>query len=358
MARSWFLCYYLTRPSLSDPFRSLIFVPTSLAVLTSLFIFVYISSTSKLFMHHHQHHHSNLLKPSIGSSKVSNQIVQLSFQNPPKGASGIPDKSDEAGEIKLVLNSNREGAGNHQPAAAMVTLRPSTDSSEDRAPAVHNRSRQGVDIHQPVEINRSIESNGNNVNEEVFHDKEIFLEDYKEMNRSFKIYVYPHRKDDPFANTLVPVNYEPGGNYASEAYFKKALMKSHFITKDPSEADLFYMPFSIAALRHDRRVGVGGIPAFVQAYFHNISHTYPYWNRSGGADHFYVACHSIGSTATRKAEQVKLSSIQVVCSSSYFLTAYVAHKDASVPQIWPRKGDPPTLSSSKRVYARVHWHTT
>ncbi|XP_010279064.1 PREDICTED: probable glycosyltransferase At5g03795 [Nelumbo nucifera] len=168
------------------------------------------------------------------------------------------------------------------------------------------------------------------------------------MNRSFKIYVYPHRKDDPFANTLVPVNYEPGGNYASEAYFKKALMKSHFITKDPSEADLFYMPFSIAALRHDRRVGVGGIPAFVQAYFHNISHTYPYWNRSGGADHFYVACHSIGSTATRKAEQVKLSSIQVVCSSSYFLTAYVAHKDASVPQIWPRKGDPPTLSSSKR----------
>lgn len=168
------------------------------------------------------------------------------------------------------------------------------------------------------------------------------------MNKSLKIYVYPHTKKDPFANILLPVDYEPSGNYASESYFKKSLFKSHFMTNDPSEADLFYMPFSIAGLRHDKRIGVGRIKKFVKKYVDNISIKYPYWNRSGGADHFYVACHSVGRTAMEEAVQVKLNAIQVVCSSSYFLSGYVTHKDASIPQIWPRKGEPPIRAPSQR----------
>ncbi|KAL5708899.1 lactose synthase [Ranunculus cassubicifolius] len=168
------------------------------------------------------------------------------------------------------------------------------------------------------------------------------------MKKSFKIYVYPHKKDDPYAHALLPVDFEPGGNYASESYFKKNLMQSHFITKDPSEADLFFLPFSIARLRHDSRIGVGGIQDFVKSYVYNISQKYPYWNRSGGADHFYVACHSIGRSAMEKAEEVKFNTIQVVCSSSYFLSGYVAHKDACLPQIWPRQGDPPNVDLSNR----------
>ncbi|ONH94251.1 hypothetical protein PRUPE_7G006300 [Prunus persica] len=163
-------------------------------------------------------------------------------------------------------------------------------------------------------------------NNEVFHDRHIFLEDYKEMKRSFKIYVYPHRQDDSFANALLPVDSEPGGNYASESFFKKVLMKSRFITNDPTKADLFFLPFSIARLRHDPRVGVGG-----------------------GADHFYVACHSIGRSAMEKASEVKFNAIQVVCSSSYFLPGYIPHKDACLPQIWPRKEEPHDLLSSNRT---------
>lgn len=189
---------------------------------------------------------------------------------------------------------------------------------------------------------------GNNVNNEVFHDRDIFMENYKEMNRSLKIYVYPHHRDDPFANVLLPVDFEPGGNYASESYFKKVLLKSHFITEDPSEADLFYLPFSIARLRHDRRVGIDGIQDFIKDYIFNISHSYPYWNRTGGADHYYVACHSIGRSAMEKADVVKFNAIQVVCSSSYFLSGYVAHKDVSLPQIWPRQDEPSSVAPSKR----------
>lgn len=187
-----------------------------------------------------------------------------------------------------------------------------------------------------------------NINDkELFHDRDVFLENYKEMNRSLKIYIYPHRQDDPFANVLLPVDFEPGGNYASESYFKKVLVSSHFITKDPSTADLFFLPFSIARLRHDPQVGINGIQDFIRDYIFNISHEYSYWNNSGGADHFYVACHSIGRSAMGKAVGVKLNAIQIVCSSSYYVSSYVAHKDASLPQIWPRQGDPPNLGHER-----------
>lgn len=191
---------------------------------------------------------------------------------------------------------------------------------------------------------------GNSVDNdnEVYHDNDLFFENYKNMNKSLKIYVYPHSPRDRFANVLLPMTSEPGGNYASESYFKKALMKSHFITKDPSKADFFFLPFSITGMRNDKRIGVGGMQDYVQDYVSNVRQKYPYWNRTGGADHFYVACHSIGKIAMGKAEEVKNNAIQVVCSSNYFVNGYVAHKDVSLPQIWPRHGNPPRVEPSKR----------
>ncbi|KAL6559097.1 hypothetical protein OROHE_006466 [Orobanche hederae] len=192
------------------------------------------------------------------------------------------------------------------------------------------------------------EEANNKRKDDVFHDRRLFMENYKEMNKSLKIYTYPHKRTDPFANVFLPVEAPPTGNYASESYFKKALFESHLLTDDPSAADLFYLPFSIASLRHDKRVGVAGIQDFVRDYISNISRDYPFWNRTGGADHFYVACHSVGRSAMEKAVQVKLNAIQVVCSSSYFLPGYVSHKDASIPQIWPREGPSPIRSPSRR----------
>lgn len=196
-------------------------------------------------------------------------------------------------------------------------------------------------IRYPLDIrpkNQHDKENGAD-NYDLFHNRTIFLRDYKEMKNKLKIYVYPHKADDAFANIFLPVVFEPSGNYASESYFKKVLMQSHFITHDPTEADLFFLPFSIARLRHDSRVNVGGIQDFIKEYISNISQKYPYWNRTNGADHFYVACHSAGRTAMDKLEDVQLNAIQVVCSSSYYVSSYVAHKDASLPQIWPRQGN-------------------
>ncbi|XVE62563.1 hypothetical protein DITRI_Ditri06bG0128000 [Diplodiscus trichospermus] len=109
-------------------------------------------------------------------------------------------------------------------------------------------------------------------------------------------------RDDPFANVLLPVDYDPKGHYASELYLKKVLSKSHFLTKNPCEADLFFMPFSIVEMQHDPRIDPEGRQDFIKDYIYNISHSWIY------------------------------------SSQAY----------ASMPQIWPRQGDPPNFASSKR----------
>ncbi|KAK0599353.1 hypothetical protein LWI29_004526 [Acer saccharum] len=190
---------------------------------------------------------------------------------------------------------------------------------------------------------------GNSVNDiEVYHDGDIFQEDYKEMNRSFKIYVYPISQDDPYGNILMPKDLETKGNYSSEHYFKQVLTKNHFITNDPKMADLFFMPLSVANMRVNQRIDVPGIQYFVRDYVLNISQKYPYWNQTGGADHFYVTCHSIGKQVTLATTYVKLNAIKVLCSANCYDSAYIHHKDASMPHIWPRHEDPPNLASLER----------
>ncbi|XVE62564.1 hypothetical protein DITRI_Ditri06bG0128100 [Diplodiscus trichospermus] len=309
MARSSLLLY---RRLSSPASKCFFFLPATLALFTILFILFYIFTTSTFFTSH-QHRHSFHLKHQLGSFPPP--------PLPPKLSSfSLNNSGFKNGTVDLPKKSpfNAVVGGNHETVSE-----------------VSSRSHFG--------------SKGNFVNDiEVFHDEDMFLEDYREMNKSLKIYVYPHSRNDPFAHALLPVDSEPGGNYASESYFKKALMKSHFITRDPNKADLFFLPFSIARLRHDPRIGTEAIQYFIRDYIFNISRKYPYWNRTGGADHFYVACHSIGRSVMAKAIEVKNNAIQIVCSSSYFLSGYIPHKDASLPQVWPRTGDPPNLASSKR----------
>ncbi|KAK2965141.1 hypothetical protein RJ640_005304 [Escallonia rubra] len=93
-----------------------------------------------------------------------------------------------------------------------------------------------------------------------YHDWELFEADYKEMLQKLKIFVYPDAFDSgtsPFANIFMPYSnpFHPKlGNYLSEHAFKVALLRSELVTDRPEEADLFFMPFSINAMRNDPRL--------------------------------------------------------------------------------------------------------
>ncbi|GFZ07024.1 hypothetical protein Acr_18g0011940 [Actinidia rufa] len=169
----------------------------------------------------------------------------------------------------------------------------------------------------------------------------LFATDYQEMLQNLKIYVYPDvsTKESSYAGVFLPhpnpINSKLG-NYFSEHAFKTALIGSSLVTTHPEEAHLFFMPFSINAMRNDPRLhSEASISDFVAQYTARISSESKFWNASGGSDHFYVCCHSVGREAASKHHGLHNNAIQVTCSSSYFQRLYISHKDVGLPQVWP-----------------------
>ena len=110
------------------------------------------------------------------------------------------------------------------------------------------------------------------------------------MEKTLRVYIYKEGEK--------PIFHEPvlTGIYASEGWFMRLMReKSKFAVDDPRKANLFYMPFSSSTLRFSSYVpgphGKRQLLQYLSGYVQNISAKYPFWNRTGGADHFFVACH-------------------------------------------------------------------
>lgn len=110
------------------------------------------------------------------------------------------------------------------------------------------------------------------------------------MIQTLKVYVYKDGKKPIFHQPILK------GLYASEGWFMKLMEgNKHFLVKDPRRAHLFYMPFSSRMLEYTLYVRNShnrtNLRQYLKDYAENIAARYPYWNRTGGADHFLVACH-------------------------------------------------------------------
>ena len=79
----------------------------------------------------------------------------------------------------------------------------------------------------------------------IFHSPEVFKLNYAEMERRFKIFVYPD--GDP--NTYYHTPRSLSGKYTSEGYFFKNIRESRFLTNDPEKAHLFFIPISCHKMR-------------------------------------------------------------------------------------------------------------
>lgn len=178
-----------------------------------------------------------------------------------------------------------------------------------------------------------------------YHNWELFAADYRDMLQNLKIFVYSDvsmsNESSPFARIFLPLPdpFDPKiGNYFSEHAFKHALLRSSLVTQHPEEANFFFMPFSINNMRnHPLLHSESSISNFVAQYTSRISLEFQFWNSSGGADHFYICCHSVGRDAASKHLALRNNAIQITCSSSYFQRLYTAHKDIALPQVWPRQ---------------------
>lgn len=110
------------------------------------------------------------------------------------------------------------------------------------------------------------------------------------MERMLRVYVYKEGGKPIFHTPILK------GLYASEGWFMRLMEgNKHFRVKDPQKAHLFYMPFSSRFLQFALYVPGSrnrkNLAEHLKNYVDKIASKYPFWNRTGGTDHFLVACH-------------------------------------------------------------------
>ncbi|KAG2730376.1 hypothetical protein I3843_01G283600 [Carya illinoinensis] len=139
---------------------------------------------------------------------------------------------------------------------------------------------------------------------------------YQNMLEAFKIFIYT--PDEAFTF-----------NSSAESLFYASLQNSPFVTHDAEEAHLFFVPFS-------SNLSTRSIARVIRRF----KETIPYWNRTLGADHFYLSCAGLGYESDRNLVELKKNAVQISC----FPTPdgnFIPHKDISLPP----------LASSQAPYA-------
>lgn len=179
--------------------------------------------------------------------------------------------------------------------------------------------RNFVDLHAPL-----------------FRNVSMFKRSYELMERLVKIYVYKEGEKPIFHQSRLR------GLYSAEGWFMKLLERSkHFTVRDPKKAHLYYLPFSSETLRmtlyKEKSHSIKNLEDYLSDYVDLIKKKYRFWNRSGGADHFFVACHDWAPRITR---QYMSSCIRALCNANA-ARGFTIGKDVSVPVTYIRSGNDP-----------------
>lgn len=133
----------------------------------------------------------------------------------------------------------------------------------------------------------------------IYRKASAFYRSYREMERVFKIYVYEEGEAPIFHNGPCRSIYSTEGRFIHEIERET----TPFRTKDPEEAHVYFMPFSVVVmvqyLYEPGAMDMDAIGNTLADYVHTISHKHPFWNTSLGADHFMLSCHDWVRTYVR-----------------------------------------------------------
>ncbi|KAE9616708.1 putative xylogalacturonan beta-1,3-xylosyltransferase [Lupinus albus] len=117
--------------------------------------------------------------------------------------------------------------------------------------------------------------------------------------------------------------------FASEVAIHRALLTSQVRTFDPYEADFFFVPVYVSC----NFSAVNGFPAIgharslIASAVKRISEEYPFWNRSRGSDHVFVASHDFGSCFHTLEDVAMADGVPEIMKNSIVLQTFgVIHK--------------------------------
>lgn len=171
----------------------------------------------------------------------------------------------------------------------------------------------------------------------MYHNANAFHRSYLEMEKNFKVYVYEEGEPPIFHNGPCRSIYSTEGRFIHE--MEKG---SLYRTKDPDEALVYFLPFSVVVMvqylfvpgtHHMHAIG-----RTVADYVKIISERHSFWNRSLGADHFMLSCHDWGPRLTSYVPHLFSNSIRVLCNANTS-EGFNPLKDVSLPEINLKTGD-------------------
>lgn len=112
------------------------------------------------------------------------------------------------------------------------------------------------------------------------------------MVKRFKIWAYREGDLPMVHNGPTTYIYSIEGQFI----FEMESGPNPFMAKNPDEAHAFFLPLSISKITdyqyrpHHETFFHRMVRVFAD-YVYVVANKYPYWNRTSGADHFFVSCH-------------------------------------------------------------------
>jgi putative beta-1,4-xylosyltransferase IRX10 len=84
--------------------------------------------------------------------------------------------------------------------------------------------------------------------------------------------------------------------FAAEVFMHRFLLKSEVRTLNPEEADWFFVPvYTTCDLTPNGLPLPFKSPRMMRSAIQLVATKWPYWNRTEGADHFFVTPHDFGA---------------------------------------------------------------
>ncbi|GAB2284840.1 hypothetical protein Dimus_019293 [Dionaea muscipula] len=301
----------------------------------------------------------------------------------------LPNNPSE--DFSLAPGSNRSVSFNHEPPAARtdhpgvgsgnpekgkdLAIRPAVLTISDMYNSLR-RNRLSSHSMKPrwsmavdkdlVYVKSQIENalpkeNDQGLYAPIYRNLTMFQRSYELMEKTLKVYVYKEGERPIFHTPTLE------GIYASEGWFMKLLEgNKNFVTKKPKNAHLFYLPFGSRNLEMALYVpnshSSKNLVEHLKKYLDTIMTKYRFWNRTGGADHFLVACHDWAPSETR---HLMKNCIRALCNSDV-KEGFEFGKDVSLPETYVPKarnpvrdvgGKPPSRRQILAFFAgQMHGH--